>query len=107
MTFIYFNPSYVNFRGIESPSHLLLLLSRGCPAHSDGRHVVASPLPGQRRPHYPAILTALPLYQHVAVQQAGDGRRLGALLPLLGGHHTAAAEPHRGLGREAGAGAGR
>ncbi|KAI3364470.1 hypothetical protein L3Q82_011261 [Scortum barcoo] len=58
-----------------------------------------------RRLNHPALLTALPLYQHVAVQQTGDGHGVGAVLSLLGGHPPAAAQPHRGLGRETGPGA--
>lgn len=79
--------------------------SRGRPAHADGGHVPTAPLQSQRRPHHPALLAALPLHQHVALQQAGDGHGVRALLPLLGGHTPAAAQPHRGLGRKAGLGA--
>lgn len=85
----------------------LLYFLRGRPAHPDGGDVVAAAVPGQRCPDHPALLAALPLHQHVALQQAGDGHRFRAVLPLLGGHPAPAAQPHRGLGGEAGPGAGR
>lgn len=78
---------------------------RGRPAHPDGGDVATAAVSSQRRSDHPALLAALPLHQHVALQQAGDGHRVGAVLSLLGGHPPAAAQPHRGLGRETGSGA--
>lgn len=80
-------------------------LCRGRPAHPDGGDVVTAAVSGQRRSDHPALLAALSLHQHVALQQAGDRHRFGAVLSLLGGHPPAAAQPHRGLGRETGSGA--
>lgn len=79
--------------------------SRGCPAHPNRGDVVAAAVSSQRRLDHPALLTALPLHQHVALQQTGDGHRVRAVLSLLGGHPPTAAQPHRGLGRETGSGA--
>lgn len=77
-------------------------LCRGCPAHSDGGDVLTAAVSGQCRSDHPALLTALPLHQHVALQQAGDGHGFGPVLSLLGGHSPTAAQPHWGLGRETG-----
>lgn len=50
-----------------------LLLGRGRPAHPDGGDVAVAAVPRQRRSDHPALLATLPLHQHVALQQAGDG----------------------------------
>lgn len=92
---------------LTPPNSLSSSSHRGRSAHPDGRHVAAAALPCQRGADHPAVLSALPLHQHVAVQQAGDGGRLWAVFTLLGRHPPPAAQPHRGLGRETGPGAGR
>lgn len=94
-----------NTPGLKTFKDSETFFSRGCPAHPDGGDVATAAVSGQRRADHPALLAALPLHQHVAVQQAGDGHRVRAVLPLLGGHPPSAAQPHRGLGREAGPGA--
>lgn len=104
---VHFELLYINNaieRKMWNEPHVSLApsLCRGCPAHSDGGDVLTAAVSGQRRSDHPALLAALPLHQHVALQQAGDGHGFGPVLSLLGGHPPTAAQPHRGLGGETG-----
>ena len=58
-------------------------------------HAPAARLPRQRRPHHPTLLAALPLHQHVAVQQAGEGPAQRPVQQVLGrqAHATPPQDP--------------
>lgn len=70
-----------------------------------GQHEPAAALPGERCPHDPAVLLALPPREHVAVQQPAGGQQ--PLQPADGQPAQAPPRPPGGLGREAGPRAGR
>ena len=78
-----------------------------CAQHPLSSHDLAAPLPCQRSADHSALLSAVPLHQHVALQHPGDGASAAALHATLGPAPEAAPGACRGLGGEAGSGTGR
>lgn len=89
-----------------APDDLSHILNRWCAAHTHRSHVLAAALQSQCCLDHPALLSAFPLHQYVAVQQTGDWPRFRPVLPLLGCHYPPAAGAYWSVGREAGARAG-
>lgn len=85
-----------------APDILVHVLNRWCAAYAHRSHVLVAALQSQCRLDHPAVLSAFPLHQYVAVQQTGDWPRFRPVFPLLGRNYPPAAGAYWSLGREAG-----
>lgn len=96
----------LNFRKKQDAVQPWTTFTWRCPWHTFFGHELAASLSCERGPHHPAVLPALPLHQHVAVQHPGEGAA-SVLYEDLGPPPQTSPRQHRGVGGETGTGAGR